>query len=73
LTLPFTLSQPLLAVGGHMKNTVALAWEDRIVISPHIGDLDAPRSLDVFEQVIGDLQALYQIKASRVVCDAHPG
>ncbi len=73
LTLPFTLSQPLLAVGGHMKNTVALAWEDRIVISPHIGDLDAPRSLEVFEQVIGDLQALYQINATRIVCDAHPG
>lgn len=73
LTLPFTLSQPLLAVGGHMKNTVALAWEDRIVISPHIGDLDAPRSLDVFEQVIDDLQSLYQISATRIVCDAHPG
>ncbi len=73
LTLPFALAQPLLAVGGHMKNTIALAWEDRVVISPHIGDLDAPRSLAVFEQVIDDLQALYQIGATRIVCDAHPG
>jgi hydrogenase maturation protein HypF len=72
LTLPRALSQPLLAVGGHMKNTIALAWDDRVVISPHIGDLDAPRSLAVFEQVIDDLQALYQISASRIVCDAHP-
>jgi hydrogenase maturation protein HypF len=73
LTLPCALAQPLLAVGGHMKNTIALAWEDRIVISPHIGDLDAPRSLEVFEQVINDLQDLYQISATRIVCDAHPG
>lgn len=73
LTLPCALKQPLLAVGGHMKNTIALAWGDRIVISPHIGDLDAPRSMAVFEQVIGDLQDLYQVRATGVVCDAHPG
>lgn len=73
LSLPLTLHQPLLAVGGHMKNTIALAWENRVVISPHIGDLDAPRSLEVFGQVINDLQDLYQVHATRLVCDAHPG
>ena len=72
LTLPFTLSKPALAVGGHMKNTVALAWDDRIIVSPHIGDLDAPRSLSVFEQVIADLQKLYGVRAQSIVCDAHP-
>ncbi|BAV34434.1 hydrogenase maturation protein HypF [Sulfuricaulis limicola] len=72
LTLPFKLSKPVLAVGGHMKNTVALAWDDRIVVSPHIGDLDAPRSLTVFEQVITDLQKLYGVRAESIVSDAHP-
>ncbi len=72
LTLPFTLDKPLLAVGGHMKNTVALAWNDRVVVSPHIGGLDAPRSLTVFEQVIADLQNLYDVQARNIVCDAHP-
>lgn len=72
LTLPFTLNKPVLAVGGHMKNTVALAWNDRIAVSPHIGDLDAPRSLGVFEQVITDLQKLYGVRAESIVCDAHP-
>jgi hydrogenase maturation protein HypF len=70
--LPFTLDKPVLAVGGHMKNTVALAWGERIVVSPHIGDLDAPRSLTVFEQVIADLQKLYGVRAESIVCDAHP-
>ncbi|MHB8742304.1 MAG: hypothetical protein ACYC9L_04190 [Sulfuricaulis sp.] len=60
------------AGGGDMKNTVALAWDNRVVVSPHIGDLDAPRSLAVFEQVIADLQALYGVRAQSVVCDAHP-
>lgn len=72
LALPFRLDKALLAVGGHMKNTVALAWDDRVVVSPHIGDLDAPRSLTVFEQVIADLQKLYEVRAQAVACDAHP-
>ena len=66
------LPQPTLAVGGHMKGAIALGWERRAVVSPHIGELDSPRSLEVFEQVIADLQALYRVEACRIVCDAHP-
>jgi hydrogenase maturation protein HypF len=71
--LPFSLPQPLLAVGGHMKNAIALAWNNRAVLSPHVGDLDAPRSMEIFEQVIADLQNLYGVKVQAIVCDAHPG
>jgi hydrogenase maturation protein HypF len=73
LQLPIHLEQPLLAAGGHMKNSIALAWSNRVVISPHIGDLGTPRSLEVFTQVVGDLQKLYQVHAKLIVCDAHPG
>ena len=72
INLPFQLSVPTLAVGGHMKNTIALAWDNIMVVSPHIGDLDSARSQLVFEQVIDDLQQLYQVRAAQVVCDAHP-
>jgi len=73
LKLPFTLSHPVLAVGAHMKNAIALGWQDRVVISPHIGDMGTPRSLMVFGQVVQDLQSLYGVEAQAVVCDAHPG
>ena len=73
LRLPWSQLRPALAVGGHMKGTVALAWEDRVVVSPHIGEMDSPRSLRVFEQVAADLQALYGVTAECIVCDAHPG
>ncbi len=71
LDVPGGFARPLLAVGGHMKNTVALGWGKRAVLAPHIGDLDAPRSLAVFEQVIADLQQLYRVQAQAIVCDAH--
>ena len=73
LELPFELPFPVLAVGAHMKNTIALAWGRRAVVSPHIGDLESPRSAAVFEQCVRDLQALYGVRAAAVVCDAHPG
>lgn len=73
LDLPWKLQQPVLAVGGHMKGTVALGWDDRVVVSPHIGEMDSPRSMAVFEEVAADLQELYGVKAARIVCDAHPG
>jgi hydrogenase maturation protein HypF len=72
LELPFTLAQPVLATGGHMKNSVALAWDKRIVISPHIGDLTSPRSQQVFAQAIHDLQQLYHVEAQALICDRHP-
>ncbi|MDZ7804265.1 carbamoyltransferase HypF [Thiohalophilus sp.] len=72
LTLPQPLSQPLLACGGHMKNSVALAWEQRVVISPHIGDLDAPRSQQVYARTLADLQQLYTVEPAALVCDNHP-
>lgn len=73
LNLPFELDVPVLAVGAHMKNTVTLAWGDRAIISPHIGEMHSPRSLAVFEQTIEDLQRLYNVHIEHLVCDAHPG
>ena len=70
--LNFTLPKPLLAVGGEFKNTIALAWDNRVVISPHIGDLSSPRSLEVFEATIADLSKLYGIEITEIICDAHP-
>jgi hydrogenase maturation protein HypF len=55
-----------------MKNTIALAWDNRAVVSPHIGDLASPRGRAVFGQVICDLQELYGVRAQCVAHDAHP-
>ncbi len=71
-SLPHALAHPILAVGGSMKVTVALAWEKRLVMSPHIGDLDSPRGRTVFQQVTADLQRLYGVTANTLICDAHP-
>jgi hydrogenase maturation protein HypF len=72
LSLPRRIQIPTLAVGAYIKNTVALAWDDRLVLSPHIGDLGSPRARAVFTQVAQDLQQLYGVRAERIAHDAHP-
>ncbi|MGE5321108.1 MAG: carbamoyltransferase HypF, partial [Hyphomicrobiaceae bacterium] len=73
LELPIALPEPVLALGSHMKNTLCLAWGTRAVVSPHIGALDTARSLDTLAQVAADLQRLYQVRATRLIVDRHPG
>lgn len=73
LTLPEPLPQPTLAVGAYLKNTIALGWDDRAVISPHLGDLGSPRAQWLFERLVSDLQQLYGVRARLLVHDAHSG
>ncbi len=73
LELPAKLTEPVLALGAHTKNAIALAWENRVVISPHIGDLSSLKSQETLARVAHDLQALYQVQAARLLVDRHPG
>jgi hydrogenase maturation protein HypF len=65
-------AEPLLAVGAHLKNTIALTSENNVFISQHIGDLETKESLDAFHRVIADFQTLYETKPVQIVCDLHP-
>ncbi|MCD2452223.1 carbamoyltransferase HypF [Methylicorpusculum oleiharenae] len=71
-TLPSVVDYPVLAVGGQLKNTVAIAFNNRLIMSPHIGDMDSLRSQAVFEQIIADMCRLYGVEIKAIVCDAHP-
>lgn len=73
MELPVEMPSPVLGVGAHMKNTVALAWGRRLVVSPHIGEMGTPRAEQVFTTLVRDLQSLYSVTAVTAVHDAHPG
>ena len=63
---------PVLAVGGHLKNTVAIAVGHDVFLSQHIGDLETLEARHAFERAIEDLCRLYSFKPDAVVCDLHP-
>jgi hydrogenase maturation protein HypF len=64
--------QPVLAVGGHLKNTVAIGVGQDVFVSQHIGDLETFEARHAFERAIDDLCRLYSFKPEAVVCDLHP-
>ncbi len=73
--LPIRLHQPeptILAVGGHLKNTVAMNVGDQVIFSSHIGDLDNLSSLAVHRRAIEDLIRFFAVRPARVACDLHP-
>jgi len=63
---------PVLAVGGHLKNTVAIGIGQDVFLSQHIGDLETLEARLAFERAIDDLCRLYSFKPEAVVCDLHP-
>lgn len=62
----------LLALGGHLKNTVAFARGRQVFVSPHLGDLDTKLAHDAFVQANRDLQGLYDFTPEAVAVDRHP-
>ncbi len=73
--LPVTLKAelpPLLALGAHLKNTVAVNRGRDVILSQHIGDLETAKAFLGFRKVVQDLLRLYEVKPQAVVCDAHP-
>lgn len=62
----------ILAVGGHLKNTIAIAFNQKAFLSQHIGDLENPQALDAFQEVMNSLSNIYDFQPNIIVCDAHP-
>lgn len=73
--LPVTLKEtlgPMLAVGAHLKNAIAVAKDKDVFLSQHIGDLENEQSFQAFKKTISDLENFYEIKPNIIACDMHP-
>ena len=55
---------PVLAVGGHLKNTVAIAVGRQVFVSQHVGDLETVEARRAFERAIDDLCRLFGFRRS---------
>ncbi|HEX5623640.1 MAG TPA: carbamoyltransferase HypF, partial [Sulfuricurvum sp.] len=76
---PYTLFQTqshslnILAVGAQQKNTIGLAFEDKMILSPHIGDLHSLEGMEYFERTVDSFKRFYDFSPDVIVCDMHPG
>ncbi|MBP7864436.1 MAG: carbamoyltransferase HypF [Acidobacteria bacterium] len=63
---------PLLAVGGELKNTVAVGRGPWVFLSQHIGDLENSEVFTSFEETASHLQDLFAVRPALVAHDLHP-
>ncbi|WP_024545798.1 carbamoyltransferase HypF [Picosynechococcus sp. NKBG15041c] len=67
-----SLPKKILAVGAHLKNTVAIGQDRHIFLSQHIGDLSNPITLETAVQTLQKLSQIYDFQPDIIACDRHP-
>ncbi|WP_122892990.1 carbamoyltransferase HypF [Arcobacter peruensis] len=72
VTLPFALNSNVLALGANQKNTIAIGFNNQVILSPHIGDLSSISSVEYYEKNIETLERIYDFKADIIAYDKHP-
>jgi hydrogenase maturation protein HypF len=63
---------PLLACGGHLKNTFCLGKGKQAFVRQHIGDLENLETLTSFREGIDHFQRLFDIEPEAIAYDLHP-
>jgi len=66
------ISQKILAVGANAKNTISIAFDDTIIVSPYIGDLDSIVAFEYFLRTIDTFKKFYDFEPDLIVHDKHP-
>jgi hydrogenase maturation protein HypF len=72
MTLPFELTRPALACGGHLKNTFALGADRHAFLSQHLGDLEEFKNYQTYIKSIGHFEKLFDIRPEVLAYDIHP-
>jgi hydrogenase maturation protein HypF len=72
IKLPFKLKDKILAVGANQKSTIAIGFDDQVILSPYIGDLNSIASVNYFKTHIDNLKRIYRFSPQIVACDKHP-
>ncbi len=73
LRLPVASDHPnVLALGGHLKNTIALVSAGRVAVSQHVGDLSSLAARAQLRRAVEDVLGLCGTRVQRIACDLHP-
>ena len=72
MTLPFNSNKKILAVGANQKNSIAIVFEDRLIMSPYIGDLNSLEAFEYFERTLHSFKRFYGFEPDVIVYDKHP-
>jgi hydrogenase maturation protein HypF len=72
IPLALPTPQPVLALGGHLKNTICLATGQQAMLSPHIGALDSVESRQALRDAVTWTIRAARIAPTVIAHDLHP-
>ncbi|MEO8182326.1 MAG: carbamoyltransferase HypF [Deltaproteobacteria bacterium] len=72
IQLPSTAREPVLAVGGQLKNTACLVVGDLAYLTPHLGDLGLEQSQVAWQRELEGFERLLGVHAQVIAHDLHP-
>jgi len=72
LRSPLEFREPVLAVGGQLKNTFCVGHRDVFTLGPHVGDLEDAATFMDFERLVPRLERFLEVEPRVVVHDLHP-
>jgi hydrogenase maturation protein HypF len=72
IRLPAPPAEPVLAVGGHSKNTACLVIDDLAYLTPHLGDLGLEESEAAWRCELDGFERLLGVQAQVIAHDLHP-
>lgn len=69
----FTAQPAILALGADSKNTFCLLWDDRAVVSQHLGSLGDETTRQQQQRLLALFGEIYGVVPQAIAIDAHPG
>ncbi|MEO8675369.1 MAG: carbamoyltransferase HypF [Casimicrobiaceae bacterium] len=63
---------PVIALGGHFKNTICVTRGDEAFVSQHIGDLDNAPTCTALIEAVAHLTSILEVEPTVVAHDLHP-
>lgn len=72
IALSCSVTETILAVGGHLQVTACLAAGEQAFLSQHVGDLDGEPARAFHREVIDGLEDFLQARPSVIAADPHP-
>lgn len=72
IKLPFKSQKKILAVGANQKNSIAMVFDDTLIMSPYIGDLNSLEAFEYFERTLESFKRFYDFEPDVIVYDKHP-
>lgn len=72
LASPISFTEPVLAVGGQLKNTFCIGKGARLTPGPHVGDLGELSTFESFTAMAARLEQFLEVSPRVIAHDLHP-